>query len=290
MQVLRPSPPAGGATANVLIQGLRESLPGAQPLAQTLNAFNAKQPQLPPTQQTIARALVAQLPIPGNLSAEGVKAALNQSGVFLENKLLKLSRNPLSTVNINQDIKAQLLRLKQSLPIRSSDATSMTLKQPHSTDLLSQLSSKTQNAIDAISTNQIKSLMPGELLPLFVDLDVKTPDGRPTTIKMRIREENSAKSKADEQTWRFDLDLALDKLGEISVQTTLRGDNITVRFWVESKGIKDHLEQQSGQLQQTLYRQTARTATVAIYVGHPPSHANDPMRNAAASTLMDFFA
>ncbi|MDH5257747.1 MAG: flagellar hook-length control protein FliK [Gammaproteobacteria bacterium] len=101
-------------------KALREALPRQQPITDTIIqlkslATSNTATQLPDKILQLAKNFVSKLPTPAQLStATGVKQAIQQSGVFLENKLSNILHGQTGK-SIDGDIKALLLGLKSAL-------------------------------------------------------------------------------------------------------------------------------------------------------------------------------
>lgn len=88
--------PAGDG-ASMLMRALRTTLPAQRPLHEALAtlATAARDPALPPALAERLRELLARVPTPGQLgSARGLRAAVADSGAFLEARLLRLAHPP----------------------------------------------------------------------------------------------------------------------------------------------------------------------------------------------------
>lgn len=276
------------STPPALLQGLRESLPQSQQLSQALQNLVGKQPLLPATLQNAIRSLISQLPTRSEISGESLKAAFDRSGLFMENKLVRLAQNPQSASNLNQDLKAQLLELKQLFSSQSQQSSRPAPNQEQTDNLLKQLSNTTQGAIDTITVNQLKSLLPAESQPLFTDLTFQAPNQESETVKLIVREEQDGTGQDEESSWHFNLELDLSRLGRVTVQTTIQQEVTNIRFWVASEVVKNLFETQIERLQQALSKPQYNPLSIAIFVGQP-TPPTDPIKN-TNSALLDVSA
>ncbi len=107
--------------AAVLAQGLRQTLPRQLPVSELLNKLDQlfkpqATPPWPAPLRALARQLLERLPLAAQLqSPQGLKQALQQSGLFLENRLRQSSQNsgPDPASLPSSDFKAALLQLRQ---------------------------------------------------------------------------------------------------------------------------------------------------------------------------------
>ncbi len=109
-------------------KALREALPKQQPIVDTLIQLKAllkptSSTQLPTNILAFAKNFIAKLPTPEQLgTAAGIKQAIKQSGIFLENKLAQIVSGKPSSI-IDGDIKALLLGLKSTLLTEKNNLT-----------------------------------------------------------------------------------------------------------------------------------------------------------------------
>ncbi|MDH5183374.1 MAG: flagellar hook-length control protein FliK [Gammaproteobacteria bacterium] len=115
------NPPAN--QQEVVTRGVRQSLPQQQPLPQLLNALNqlaqASKGETAQQLKTLSQQILNQLPQLQQLkTGPGVKQAIQDSGNFLEAKLKQMTQQGETgkgSANLNQDLKAGVLRLLQLL-------------------------------------------------------------------------------------------------------------------------------------------------------------------------------
>jgi len=127
--------PEKAIEAAAIQQSLREILPQQKPVKQAINQIQqflqqAKNLKAAEPVVQVARKLLNQLPSAKQLSqAQGLKTAIKQSGLFLENNLLAKTDNTSST--ISHDLKSMLLNLKSVISRQKSPS----LEKPATTDI-----------------------------------------------------------------------------------------------------------------------------------------------------------
>jgi hypothetical protein len=115
--VSRPTEPAVAAAIRLLLPKQGNTQPLLASLGQlwrTTVTNPSTAPAVPAEVTEASRSLLAKLPQPVTISsAHGLKEALRQSGLFMENSLSRPAKQASSPVNFNTDLKANLLRLVQ---------------------------------------------------------------------------------------------------------------------------------------------------------------------------------
>ncbi len=101
-----------------LVAAVRMLLPrqaGTPPLLASIGQLaRSTSTMVPPNISELSRILLRQLPDPVSISSpRGLKQALAESGLFLENRLLQANGQASNPVSLNTDFKANLLRLVQ---------------------------------------------------------------------------------------------------------------------------------------------------------------------------------
>lgn len=152
VSIVKPesAPPSTTASLEKSIQqliqnALRQFLPNQTPLGQTFQQLSLLT-NLPPNLQAPLQQLLDQLKKSSqNLDGKNLKAAIDNSGIFMESKLNPKTATPKS--NLQQDLKAQLLQLQQQT--QSSQSASPQVKQ---------LNEALIQAINRITYQQLQSL------------------------------------------------------------------------------------------------------------------------------------
>lgn len=137
LKVLKPA----ASQQEVVTRGVRQVLPQQQPLPQLLNALNqltqATKGETAEQLKTLSQQILNQLPQLQQLkTGPGVKQAIQDSGNFLEAKLKQMSQQgegSKGSANLNQDLKAGVLRLLQllrSMPQAQTSAATRTAPAP----------------------------------------------------------------------------------------------------------------------------------------------------------------
>jgi len=243
-------------------QALRERLPqqnGYAPLLATVGALSqwAIVKQLPPYLRSALALLEHSMTTPQELATpEGLRQAINRSGVFLEAQLAQAPANDATTAH--DDMKGALLRLVailkgQPLMGESSDTevdppllyrgvapqgrSPLPLElasTSEATDFLPRLYTDVQSALARLEVAQLQAT-PGHWI---VEVPVQDADGA-DVLQLMLKHEQEA-----EQDWTMGFSLDLPSLGPMVGELHLRGLRLSVRLWAQRRETVDRLEEQ----------------------------------------------
>jgi len=267
------------STNDSIPQALRATLPRQAPLPPLLAnlaliAQNTSHPVLPngprlspPLPQTVVeltRAMVDHMPRPGTMStADGVKQAMAQSGLFLEAKLaqtaqqtpLQQNMNPL-TAPIPLDFKGGLLGLLVTLlglvkstpgnattpgtspPLASHSTTAAQATLNQSMNLqqaLTELLRSVESGLARVQLNQLVSSAPEEdgKRSWVMELPMRS-DEHIDLIQLCIEKEKQQHGKKETVLWAVTLSLTPKGLGPVQVRVSLANNIINTSFWSEN--------------------------------------------------------
>jgi hypothetical protein len=243
-------------------QALRERLPqqnGYAPLLATVGALSqwAMAKQLPPYLRSALALLEHSMSTPQELSTpEGLRQAINRSGLFLESQLAQAPASDATTAH--DDMKGALLRLVailkgQPLLGESSDTEvdppllyrgvmpQGRLPLPYeltntndATDFLPRLYTDVQAALARLEVAQLQAT-PGHWL---VEIPVQDADGA-DVLQLLLKQEQEG-----EQNYTMGFSLDLPSLGPIAGELQLRGLRLSVKLWSPRRETVDRLEEQ----------------------------------------------
>jgi hypothetical protein len=251
-------------------QALRERLPqqnGYAPLLATVGALSqwsiAK--QLPPYLRSALALLEHSMSTPREIATpEGLRQAVNRSGLFLEAQLAQAPASDATTAH--DDMKGALLRLVDILkgqPMlgESSDddvdppllyrgvVPQGRLPLPpelagtgDATELLPRLYTDVQAALARLEVTQLQA-NPNHWI---VEIPVQDTEGA-DVLQLSLKHEPEA-----EQSWTMGFSLDLPALGPIVGELHLRGLRLSVRLWAQHRETVDRLEAQFENLRQRL--------------------------------------
>lgn len=236
-------------------------------------------PALPPTVVELSRAIVERLPQPATLgTADGVRQAVAQSGLFLEARLAQALQQsaqqqnlaPLAAAAIPVDFKGGLLGLLVTLLglIKSSPATPASATPPTPTHVpppaaaaagqatlnpsmglqqaLTELLRSVESGVARLQLNQLVSSAPEEegKRSWVLELPVRG-EGHIDLIRLCIDKQRPPQGKKDTDFWTVTLSLSPRGLGPVQARVSLMNGAIHTRFWSEnphtSDFIRDHL-------------------------------------------------
>ncbi|MFK2899742.1 flagellar hook-length control protein FliK [Dyella jejuensis] len=245
-----------------LNQALRERLPqqnGYAPLLATIGALSqwSLVKQLPPYLRSALALLEHSMSTPQELATgEGLRQAVNRSGLFLESQLAQAPANEATTAH--DDMKGAMLRLVsilkgQPLPGESADDEvdppllyrgvvpqgRLPLPQElassgEATDFLPRLYTDVQGALARLEVAQLQA-NPHHWM---VEIPVQNADGA-DVLQLSLKHEQEA-----EQGWTMGFSLDLPPLGPLVGELHLRGLRLSVRLWAQHRDTVDRLENQ----------------------------------------------
>jgi hypothetical protein len=245
---------------------LKTLLPRQQPLPQVFKALTQvmqtpvkADTSIPPAVRAEVSAILNQTPrVSDPQFRENIKAALSNSGLVTETKLLRqLTANP-------ADMKLNLMRLyetvRQLLPeplsqlLLSSGKPMPQIQQPgtntvadNSVKLLIGLLKSLDGGIARIQTHQLNSLPQEDPLRQIWQFELPIRNGDEIDLfHFRIGRETNTKGDADEHPWSLTLQMNLSTLGPMRVQIRLTGESVSTIIWSERSStdtlVKEHID------------------------------------------------
>lgn len=299
-----------GTAPDAMQAALRQALPQQQSYAPLLaDAAAALRPDirtsLPPEVQAALQRLAGSQPGAAQATtAEGLKQAIRQSGVFLESQLAREAAGG-PRAQTAQDFKAAVLvlarALAQAMPpesattARTAAAPSAPMapppppgsapapQAPHPAllpDLPAgeralQLATGTQGALARIELNQLASVQQGQAV--WVELPLRR-DGGSDVVQLRIGRDGGGGGGAAEDAWSVSLALDLPGLGPVRSLISLRGAQVSVGFWSEDAATHQRLHDHLADLRASLEQAGLDVGRVASHAGAPPPDERPPGR------------
>lgn len=250
LQVLSQSRHAA-SNAEISAAALRQALPRQAPLADfftSIRHVSYNDTRLPQSIQQVLQALQASIASRAEIqNPEGVKKAMNGSGLFLESNLHS-QRGPAFT---NTDLKAQLLRLADRLtssntslshnvnkpiqqPVQANSSPAFMASVINQMDM-PELQRQVESALARIQLNQLNSIPNSEQnsQPFVIELPIKDAD-QTDVVAIKINQEEARKQDRDSnQLWSVMLSFELHELGHLHARLTLGGEKIRASLWAE---------------------------------------------------------
>ena len=253
---------AGSQLDGNVNQALRERLPqqnGYAPLLATIGALSQWSivRQLPPYLRSALALLEHSMSTPQEVSTgEGLRQAVNRSGIFLEAQLAQAPASDATTAH--DDMKGALLRLVailkgQPLVGESSDAEvdppllyrgvlpqgrfplpPELANSSEATDFLPRLYTDVQAALARLEVAQLQAGVANWL----VEIPIQDADGA-DVLQLLLKQQQEG-----EQAWTLGFSLDLPSLGPIVGELQLRGLRLSLRLWAQHRDTVDRLEEQ----------------------------------------------
>lgn len=262
--------------SQMIVNALKQWLPIQAPPTALLNQLQQALPQLI-TDATLAEALknlaqkiLSSLPIKPQLTeASQLKQAIDESGLFLEHKLLQsLLGKP--DLLLNDDFKAKLSKLIQllnhELAARTEGKTSATEA------LLKESLQKAHGALAKLTVDQLNSLPKDDSpkqswmleLPFF-------HDGNPESMKIQIERDRRKADDKPENNWAVSITISPPNLATIHCRISCYDGTVNTRFWSEAIDTVDRINAHLDYLKQQLEQKGIVTGFMEAHQGQPPT-------------------
>lgn len=265
--------PAGGAPATVpattVATGIPlPELPLPEPILRSPTATTTVPPTTPNTGpatttvppaeqlQALAKELLSRLADPQRLTtADGLRQAVSQSGLFLE---ARLARGDTSA--LQQDFRAGLLRLlgavkeQMAVPATAAPRSGTAPVPPLNPDLLLELSQHIEGALARVKVQQLQTLsaQSGPDPAWLLELPLRH-GAEQEVMRLRIQREGGGSNGNGAPGWSVRLHFDSAQHGGVDSIVTLLGGKIGVSFWAEQSAtaarLQQRLEDLRGQLQ-----------------------------------------
>lgn len=308
---LRIPPPPERA---VLHQALRQALPRQQPLAPAIQAFvrAVADSRLPPSVRALAAQLTAQALEPRRLAtADGLRQAVERSGIFLEARLAAsvppttAAALPSSVVkapplpagappappaagaapaagheSVASDLKGLLLRLLHLLRAPTPARPDKDAADPDhaATEALRALTRHAEGALARIELHQLRALPEsGEREPSFV-LELPFRQGEQLeTLTLRIRREPEADGEPEARApWTITLELGDGKSGPLRAVIAWSGEAVSTRFFAARSELAERIGASLGLLDTRLRAAGLEVGTLEAHTGQATSEERLP--------------
>ncbi|MFA5530856.1 MAG: flagellar hook-length control protein FliK [Thiohalomonadaceae bacterium] len=298
---LRIPPPPERA---VLHQALRQALPRQQPLAPAIQTFvrAVADSRLPPSVRALAAQLTAQVLEPRRLAtADGLRQAVERSGIFLEARLaasvppttapalpssvvkappLPAGAPPAGHESVASDLKGLLLRLLHLLRAPTPARPDKDAADPDhaATETLRALTRHAEGALARIELHQLRALPEsGEREPSFV-LELPFRQGEQLeTLMLRIRREPEADGEAEARApWTITLELGDGKSGPLRAVIAWSGEAVSTRFFAARSELAERIGASLGLLDTRLRAAGLEVGTLEAHTGQASSEERLP--------------
>lgn len=317
---------SGGRVEDVLTQQLRTLLPqqtGLPELLSNLAVLGSGGPAIQPLREqlsatvgqqlrALAQQILQQLPRPGDAaSAKGVKQALQQSGLFMENQLAKTISQQLPLPAA--DLKANLLRLlallqrqlnprtappaksetnprqtadnrspapplRHAMPEAQAKTAASLLQHTTAQRMLGELLRQVDGNLARIQLHQLASLHKEHDAARVISTEIPLHHGSGTDVfHVRIDEQPAQQQTTPrEKTWSITLAFDIGEMGPVHVKLTLGGDIINTTFWAQQASTKHAIDTQLSVLQHNMLKAGLSIGHIVCHHGQPPQPMVNP--------------
>ncbi len=269
----------------VIQKNLRTSLPKQQNLEETLNnlarlALEGKKTNLSENTIQFIQRFIQQLPGVKQLTQANIlKELIQRSGIFLENRLTKIT----TKINLTLDFKSFLLQLKSHLLDEQSKVSSQT-RPSNLTGLIDILLKQVDAGISRTQLHQLNSLADQDnKLSWSMEIPIRL-DEKLYAIHLQLQKEYSHEENA-EPALTVNLTLKLASLGPVHARITLVGSQVTVAIWAEQNKTYQLACNHVDNLKLGLKHSKLQPENISIHLGQPPH--KPILHNPQKSTLLD---
>ncbi|MBM6551274.1 flagellar hook-length control protein FliK [Marinomonas ostreistagni] len=257
------------STEVTLSEGLKQALPKqitAQEfvgMIRQLNQMTQAGSALPEKVSQALEQLVRQLPNLQSVtqSSEGIKQALQSSGLFSEANLAQRT-------HLNTDLKLNLSRLENAVAdvAKQPNPQPIPATQANTFNLVS-------GAIERITTGQVRHLVEnaqaqqdGTLLPLSMEIPIK--DGRASSVvNVKIDKDHSQSSDTEphQRRWLVQLKFDFEETGRFEARTSIQGQKVGIVFAVEEAATEAMIRQRLDELRSNLRNKDVSIETLDCF-------------------------
>ena len=242
-KILETQKPAFSVTSEkTLTDTIKRFLPIQQTPASFIDQLGKNLPSLvvdktvPEALKQIAQQIFHQLPKKTTLTTPpGLKQSINNSGLFLESKLLLSEKE--STIKTEPDFKANILKFIQALkqqapPMLPSELTNT----EHEPLNLRKLQNNAESSIAKMVLDQISSLPKEESSKQVWNIELPYLGDQKTieNISFQIEQEKNKQEQPEKNNWTVNITLNPPNLGELYCKISCINGSINTHFWSHS--------------------------------------------------------
>lgn len=205
-------------------------LPLLNQLTQSLSGEDANVAE---TLKQLAREILSNLPRLSQLAdAPGLKQAIDDSGLFLERKLLELLAGK-PDIDLSRDFKLKLLQLAQFLGREPSPAEDNT--PAADIKLLAEILQKTQGALAKLTLDQLNTLPREEGPKQGWTLEIPFfHDNKPGQVHIEIDRDQAGNREQASKNWVASITITPPNLGTIRCKISCYDGSVNTRFSCET--------------------------------------------------------
>ena len=263
----------------LITETLKQKLPIQQPPEVFINQLIknlpliSKNTNLPETLQRLAQHILQNLPAKNQLSqAKGIKQSINNSGLFLEAKLLQLESS--LQLNIGADYKANLIKFLQTLKQLSTatpqpEANTPTLE----TSDLKQLQKNGDSSVAKLVLDQLNSIPKEDSPKQIWHLEIPYIDQKNAkTLSLQIEKDKEKSAEQGKENWSATITLTPSGLGKLYCKISCYNQTISTRFWSD-------LPKTANLINHNLDYLKTKLEASGLKIGSMESHQDMPIQN-----------
>ncbi len=279
-KILEPQyPPASAVSEKKLTETIRQFLPVQQSPAIFIEQLGKDLPLLvanktiPETLKQLAQQILHQLPKKTTLTNPlGLKQSIDNSGLFLESKLLQSKKDP--SLKNQADFKALTLKFIQALKQQTSTPMPSELKNSEHESLnLKQLQNNAESSMAKMVLDQITSLPKEESAKQVWQLELPFLGDQKAieNITIQIEQDNSKQEQPENHNWTVNITLKPPRLGELYCKISCSSGTINTHFWSHSSETNHLVSQNLDFLKSRLEASGLKTGQIKAHDDPPES-------------------
>lgn len=262
---------------------IRDNLPKHETPTVMINQLIADMPSLQANKTVsetliqLAQEILQHLQRPEQLTdSKALKTAVERSGLFLEARLLELTKQQPEL--LKSDFKGLLLKLIQILRPETSSQPEKPVNAAE-IEQLKNLLQKTENSVAKLTLDQLASL-PKDDSPKQVWL-LEIPflgESKAQSVKIEIERDKRNGSEQDEQSkWSVFLTITPPNLGTLHCKLSYLDDKINAHFWSEQQAVTGLIKQNIEHLKKQFEAEGLNPGFIDALDGTPPRKETAPM-------------
>lgn len=262
---------------------IRDNLPKHETPTVLLNQLIADLPSLQvnksvsETLKQLAQEILLNLQRPEQLSdSKALKTAVERSGLFLEARLLELTKQQPEL--LKSDFKGLLLKLIQILkpetaPQAEKPVNAVEMEQ------LKNLLQKTENSVAKLTLDQLASLPKDDSSKQVWLLEIPfLGESKAQSVKIEIERDKRNDSEQDEQAkWSVYLTITPPNLGPLHCKLSYLNDKINAHFWSEQAAVTGLIKQNLEHLKKQFEAEGLNPGFIDALNGTPPRKEAAPL-------------
>ena len=260
-----------------ITEAVRLNLPIQQSATALINSLAelGKDADVPQILQKLAREILQSLPQRSQLNdADTLKRFVDNSGRFLETKLIQLANNP--DIDLKGDFKLKLLhlinQLRQIGPEVEQDLKTSSLK------LLHEVLQQSHGSLAKIVLDQLASLPKDDSNKQTWTLEFPFLNQNQTDqVTVRFEQHKASPETKTNNSWSVTITLSPPGLGIINCKLQCYDNIVSTRFWSEQAATVEKISRHLDYFRQQLENNGVKVGAIDVLQGQPQQKVTDTL-------------